>query len=387
MVVFSDVGPARLLRLAFASAVASASCAVVAGLEDKQLREEVATPDAQADAPADVGPQDAGEDPRGEVVASGQGAPVGVAVDDTFVYWSDFEGGTVWRRLKTLAALPELVAKDQADPQHLLVDGTNVYWNNLNDPPRADGGVTFQVPFLVRVTRTAPMPQNPASIANSSSTSTVQRIALYLGPVGDGGADTWIFAAATDQVRRYPRGGGGNDEVTADETRATPVAVAVDQDFVYWFNQGTFQTWRRQKILRQNGSDISAAPVGAPLGNQATVVDMAADDRSLYFGTRGGAIYGLPKDLDAGAATTLATTTAGIRSMVEDGDDLFVTRWTAGKDGEVLRVPKKAGGTPSVLASGLEDLRDLTVDRQPDGRRFVYFASFAEGAIRRVAVP
>jgi hypothetical protein len=63
------------------------------------------------------------------VIAEGQEAPSGIAVDDTFVYFANRDGGTIVRcSHQGCGADPELVVSDQDSPISLSMDATHLYW-------------------------------------------------------------------------------------------------------------------------------------------------------------------------------------------------------------------------------------------------------------------
>src|SRR5687768_532033 len=113
-----------------------ASCAVVVGLEDKEPypietseagtpAEDVSRPDTSGEPQADGG--DGGFEGGGEVIVFDQASPYGVVVDEAYVYWTNEANGKVMRRVKTLAAPPEVFVEGQPQPQHMLVDNSYVY--------------------------------------------------------------------------------------------------------------------------------------------------------------------------------------------------------------------------------------------------------------------
>ena len=62
-----------------------------------------------------------------------------LAIDDTFVYWSNDSGGTISRVAKAGGAV-ELLAKDQAHPLFVAADATGVYWCTIASG-KADGAI------------------------------------------------------------------------------------------------------------------------------------------------------------------------------------------------------------------------------------------------------
>jgi hypothetical protein len=61
------------------------------------------------------------------------GKPLGLAVDDAFVYWTDAAAGTIGRVDKAGVSV-ETIATAQAHPTRLALDDDSAYWSNLGDP-------------------------------------------------------------------------------------------------------------------------------------------------------------------------------------------------------------------------------------------------------------
>lgn len=80
---------------------------------------EAMAPDASADAVST------------RVVASTPAASA-IAVDDTYVYWIDSEGGTVWRQSRA-GGTPDLIASGQNRPGGIAVLDGRVFWTSTGD--------------------------------------------------------------------------------------------------------------------------------------------------------------------------------------------------------------------------------------------------------------
>jgi hypothetical protein len=64
-------------------------------------------------------------------IASGPGSPGHLALYGDFVYWTDPQTRSIWRAPKAGGAI-ETVASDQESPSAIAVDESGVYWTNLN---------------------------------------------------------------------------------------------------------------------------------------------------------------------------------------------------------------------------------------------------------------
>jgi hypothetical protein len=63
------------------------------------------------------------------VIAERQGGPVGVAADDSYVYWANYFAGTVMKA-PVMGGAAVVLAQDQDRPMSVAVDDTSVYWTN-----------------------------------------------------------------------------------------------------------------------------------------------------------------------------------------------------------------------------------------------------------------
>jgi hypothetical protein len=63
-----------------------------------------------------------------DTLATGQSSPFGLAIDDTFVYWTDTGAGAVRKVPKCGGGHSTVLAQGQDDALGLQVDSTKLYW-------------------------------------------------------------------------------------------------------------------------------------------------------------------------------------------------------------------------------------------------------------------
>ncbi|MBI3203365.1 MAG: hypothetical protein HYZ29_17635 [Myxococcales bacterium] len=286
---------------------------------------------------------------RVESVASELPGAYGIAVDNTDVYWTDNESGTVIAAPKSGGALRTL-ASGQHHPQFVALDSTHVYWGNAQSP---DG-------FVGRVEKSG----GPVEVVadNSARVIAVDASRVFFTAYGDGAA-----------VRSAPLAGG--PAVTLADAQPNPTGIAVFEGFVYWGNQGAHQVdggimkvpaiggapsvvvtgqvsggvaADSSGIYWGNGMEEAPGVMRAPLAGGPAVrlapdeVDFALtiDDDRVYFANLAGEVRSVPKT--GGAACTIATGQAWARTLALDAEFIY---WTiphlAQTDGSVRRAPKR----------------------------------------------
>ena len=63
----------------------------------------------------------------GVILASNQNGPRDIVVDETNVFWTNQNGGTVMK-VALAGGIPVTLASGQTYPQGIAIDSTNVYW-------------------------------------------------------------------------------------------------------------------------------------------------------------------------------------------------------------------------------------------------------------------
>ena len=370
------------------------ACALVAGLEDKQAFSEASTiaetgtTDATAvEAPnTDAGIMtDAGDAAQPvdviQVVATGQGKPWDVAVDDGYVYWTNEGSNSVMRAPKAGGA-PIAIELGQYEPHRLIVDPTSMFWHNANLADREGTDAGEELVEVARLPK-ALIGQDGGvdSLESMRGTSELKKLVVASVP------DPYLWTTWDDKVRRLRRDGqGGGRDVMKNLTAQVPTAVAADAVNVYWFLQQPFQIWRSGKNFDVVGVDAGVAPI-ATLAGAPEIADMVADQDALYMVTTGGAVLKVPTP-NGGAATQIGMGHAYPKAIVADDKYLYFTRSDANDapgQGMVVMVAK-SGTETRIIAQGLDKPRGLTVDKALNGSVTLYWVTYGDGMVRRIRV-
>lgn len=296
-------------------------------------------------------------------LASGQASPGEIALDDTFVYFTNYSltspPGAVMRVSKAGGEVSPVANAQRA--WGLAVSGSDVFFGTFSDP------------HVV-----ARAPKDGSAVAAPTTLSNVT------GKVRGVAADAdYVFFCNYDKqsLVRWSRQAGTSVAFAADK----PNDVFVDGTDVIWSNEGTAGTGSIVRLPREAASGATPEPLASSRNQPRGVT---ADKAHVYFVDTGtsatsgdGAVVRVARA--GGEPQTLASGLKNPRELAIDDEWVYFTSYA---DGTVMRV-KKAGGAPEVLASGQAAPLGIAVDAT-----YVYWANYTalnatNGAVMRLAKP
>jgi hypothetical protein len=287
------------------------------------------------------------------MLASNQNAPLDLALDAQFVYWTNSGcagGGTMCSmvaRAPIGGGTTQTVLSSSSNignPQYLAVNGNSVFWT------AADGHVY-----------TAPAGGGPYQNVSSGETMPQGIVSV----LGGSGFLIWADDNPTGTIIRTDNGGGSR--VTIASNQSMPKFVGLDQggNLAYW--------------TTGNGSVMSAPANGGGTPNPVAS-GLANVGRIVVFGsvvawteTDGGSVW-----MKIGGANPMKVATGQNRPFALAIDPSLIY-WTNRGDGSVMKMTM-TGGAPQMIAGGQADPVAIVVDNTN-----VYWANQQGGTIMKAA--
>lgn len=197
-------------------------------------------------------------------LATGQNDPGDLVIDDTYVYWTNFSsGGAVMRVAKDGSAGSLKSISNGTGPWGLTVDDTNAWFTNSDGTIRqvAKGGGS--------ATTVVSSEQDPKGITSDEN-------------------DLFWTALKSGKVMKGPKTSPNTDKVELASAQASPLAVVLTDDTVYWVSAGTYEygqcsaaDGKVMKVAKSGGTPVALA------SGQACPVDLAVDGDHVYFVNEG----------------------------------------------------------------------------------------------------
>jgi hypothetical protein len=148
-----------------------------------------------------------------------QDNPVGVAVDGSHVFWTEF--GELWKLPLSGGGLPSLITTYPGDAAYLTLDATEAYWLSPSELGRVplDG-------------------LSPPSVIASGLVNAMD--------VAVDGQDAYFTTAAPNaSIAKLALGGGSPVVLAANLT--SPSGIAIDATTIYWADPGSGQIMKLAK--------------------------------------------------------------------------------------------------------------------------------------------
>jgi hypothetical protein len=259
-------------------------------------------------------------------LASGQTFPEGIAVDSSYVYWTNkgtsggngATNGSV-SKVPLDGGTPVTLATSLTGPGPIAVNGTTVLWANE---------------------------QNMEILPLAGGVGTSVNAGWVSGFTLDSSNIYWVSSVSYG-VWKTPLAGGTAASLVTSTYYAYGSAIAVDSSQVYW------TTTAGAIMATSLGGGTPVTLASAP-GAQAIAVDHA----NVYWtvNSTSGSIMSYP--LAGGTATTLVSGQNQPTGFVIDSANMY---WTNAGSGTVMKAPL-TGGAATTIASGQNDAYAIAVD-------------------------
>jgi beta-lactamase regulating signal transducer with metallopeptidase domain len=293
------------------------------------------------------------------LIADGQGRPGGIATDETHVYWTNFEGGSLMRAPLGGGSPTTLIA-GQHGPQSLVVGSGQIYWTNFED------GTVMRMPLSEA---------EPALLASGQD-----------HPSGVAIDSTNLYWVTNDgSVRSVPLAGGEPTTLSTgiESFPAAARSIAVDASYVYWTEGGDLSV-SNGRIMR---APLAGGPALVLARDQDSPCRLAVDSESVFWTNLGtlanrlidGTVMKVPRE--GGTPIVLASGQLQPLGIALDGGNLYWTRAPIEEvsQGIVMRM-SLSGGKPTVAA--WQQHRPSSIVASAGG---VYWTNGGDGSVRTLS--
>ncbi len=292
------------------------------------------------------------------VLASGLGAPHGIVVDATSVYFTNHGGINVQVMSNVDGTGLKNLASSQVYPDRITFDGSTIYWSNDSDPVGSVNYVAITGGTSYIGAPNLPLPYGVVTHNGNLFITTMDTVNN-----SGGGCPT---NAWTSSVLRCPNPGcyttacaaSGGPAVLASN-QAAPAGIAVDSTNVYWCNSGGGTVMFCPQPDCSGGPKTFAQGVGTPW-------EVASDGTSVYFTDRkGGSLLTCGTSGCNNNPAVLATKLQDPLLIAIDTGAVYFSEYANGAQGagRVSRcVTPGCPNGPEVLAAGLNAPYAIAVD-------------------------
>jgi hypothetical protein len=271
------------------------------------------------------------------ILATNQHSPGAIAVDSTYVYWTDIDAaegvlpgtGRVMRVSKCGGPPITLASAGMDEAVGIALDETSIYWTVDSLSNAMSGSV-------VRLAKDGGAPITLASgMFQQPSYIVVDATNAYWSNFGSSSTD--------GTVMKMPLEGG--DVVTVASSQAGIDGLTEDATSLYWIAHGVV------RIAKAGGTPLTLAPAGT--NGEGNV--LAVDATNVYWTQ---ALEGLVLSVavDGGGITTLASDQPQAASLAVDATNVY---W--GAESLMLSVPKR-GGIVITLAQATDWVEAVAAD-------------------------
>ena len=284
-----------------------------------------------------------------------------IAVDDTYVYWADNYGATIYRANKRDGSANQVVVSGVPDPRMIVADGSDLFiavngdnaiWKASKDGTQAATllapiGETY-VTVLALDATTVFFSATGGIWAGSRAGGTPVKIRSLSRPTAIA-VDTDLLWGDSHGYYRVPlaMADAGSAPFTVASYSTGGTLAAIDQDNAYLALTGSFPCFDDSSILQ-----VVKAAAPSPRITLATgehdIVGIAVDDHAVYWAAHGvgtcndaappdddGAIKSVP--IGGGPITVYADNLAGPLGIALDDANIY---YTLSNSGSVSRIAK-----------------------------------------------